>query len=66
MNGKWEKLDADISALKAAVADLRERCSELKVAEIDRMLPSVRGCLVELIALRSSLEKARADRPELA
>jgi hypothetical protein len=62
MNAGWEKLQADISALKAAVAELRERTAELDVAEIDRMLPPVRSCLVELIALRSSLERAGVER----
>lgn len=59
MNAEWEKLEAALSALKGAVARLRERSGELHAEEIDRLLPAVRGCLVELIALRSSLEKAK-------
>jgi hypothetical protein len=62
MIAEWKNLETSILAVKLAAASLRERSSELSAAEIDRLLPPVRGCLVELIALRSSLEKAKSER----
>jgi hypothetical protein len=62
MNMEWESLEADLFRLKQNAAGLREKCSELSQAEIEKLLAPLRGCMVELIALRSSLEKAKADR----
>jgi hypothetical protein len=62
MNTDCENLEADLVRLKREVAALREKCSELSQIEIDRLLSPLRGCMVELIALRSSLEKVKADR----
>jgi hypothetical protein len=62
MTTDWENLEADLMRLKTAVATLREKCSELDQAEIERLLVPIRGCMVELIALRSSLEKVKMER----
>jgi len=62
MTADWEKLQADLAALKAAVAQMRATCAELDLSEIESLLAPVRGCTVELIALRSSLEKIRLGR----
>jgi hypothetical protein len=61
MNAEWEKLGADLARMKQNAAALRERCSELSSAEIGKLLAPLRGCMVELIALRSSLEKVKAE-----
>jgi hypothetical protein len=62
MTTDWENLEADLVRLKTAVAVLREKCGELGQAEIERLLVPIRGCMVELIALRSSLEKVKMER----
>jgi hypothetical protein len=62
MNTDCENLEADLVRLKREAAALREKCSELGQTEIERLLAPLRGCMVELIALRSSLEKVKADR----
>jgi hypothetical protein len=41
---------------------MRESSARLSEPEIDRLLAPLRGCTVELIALRSSLEKIRQER----
>jgi hypothetical protein len=41
---------------------MRENSGKLTEVEIERLLPPLRGCAVELIALRSSLEKIRQER----
>jgi hypothetical protein len=64
MNAHWEKLEADLAALKLSVAAMRESSGQLSEVEIERLLAPVRGCTVELIALRSSLEKIRQDRTD--
>jgi hypothetical protein len=62
MNTDWEKLEADLATLKLSVAAMRENSGKLSEVEIERLLAPLRGCTVELIALRSSLEKIRQDR----
>jgi hypothetical protein len=62
MNADWKKLEADLAALKLSVAAMRESSARLSEPEIDRLLAPLRGCTVELIALRSSLEKIRQER----
>ncbi|HEX4159582.1 MAG TPA: hypothetical protein VHY79_14020 [Rhizomicrobium sp.] len=64
MNTDSENLEADLVRLKRDAATLREKCSDLGQDEIERLLSPLRGCMVELIALRSSLEKVKADRSE--
>ncbi len=61
MNKDWENLEADLVRLKRNAAELRENCSMLNQAEIERLLAPLRGCMVELIALRSSLEKVKME-----
>jgi hypothetical protein len=61
MHTDWETLEADLARLKRNAAELREKCSELNPAEIEKVLAPLRGCMVELIALRSSLEKVKAE-----
>jgi hypothetical protein len=63
MNTDWNSLEADLVRLKRNAAELREKCSELTHAEIETLLAPLRGCMVELIALRSSLEKVKAEPP---
>lgn len=63
MIADWENLEMDLVRLKQNAAELREKCSELNQAEIERLLVPLRGCMVELIALRSSLEKLKTERP---
>jgi hypothetical protein len=41
---------------------MRVNSGKLSEVEIDRLLAPLRGCTVELIALRSSLEKIRQER----
>jgi len=60
MSGNWEDLERDLATLRTSVAALRGKSGELRQAEIEPLLAAVRACIVELIALRSSLEK---DRP---
>ncbi|HTT82203.1 MAG TPA: hypothetical protein VMF67_01850 [Rhizomicrobium sp.] len=62
MTTDWENLEADFIRLKQVAAGLREKCAELDQADIERVLAPLRGCMVELIALRSSLEKVKAER----
>lgn len=62
MGPHWENLENDVAALKTSIASLRERLGELTPAEIDRLLSPLRACMVEMIALRSSLDKARKNR----
>lgn len=62
MNADWKKLETDLAAIKRVAAALRERCGELDFPEIERLLAPLRGCMVELIALRSSLEKTKSER----
>jgi hypothetical protein len=64
MDADWEHLESDLVRLKRNAALLREKCGELGEAEIEALLGPLRGCMVELIALRSSLEKVKADRSE--
>jgi hypothetical protein len=64
MNVDWENLEADLVRLKRNAAALREKCSELSLTEMEKLLSPLRGCMVELIALRSSLEKVKAERGE--
>lgn len=63
MNTDWENFETDLVRLKRNAAELREKCTELDQAEIERLLAPLRGCMVELIALRSSLEKLKMERP---
>lgn len=62
MNAEWNKLEADLAGLKRSAAELREKCSELDPAGIETLLAPLRGCMVELISLRSSLEKVKSER----
>jgi hypothetical protein len=62
MNTDCKNFEADLVRLKREAAALREQCSELSQTEIEGLLAPLRGCMVELIALRSSLEKVKADR----
>jgi hypothetical protein len=62
MNKDWDDLETDLVHLKHEAARLREKCSEVDPANIEKLLAPLRGCMVELIALRSSLEKAKVDR----
>jgi hypothetical protein len=62
MNKDWETLEMDLVRLKRNAAELREKCSELNQTQIEKLLAPLRGCMVELIALRSSLEKLKDDR----
>jgi len=64
MNAEWKNLESDLVQLKQSAAGLREKCAELTAAEIETLLAPLRGCMVELIALRSSLEKVKAERGE--
>jgi hypothetical protein len=64
MNADWENLEADLIRLKRVAAVLRESCSALNVDEIETLLAPMRSCMVELIALRSSLEKVKTERSE--
>ncbi|HEX4078935.1 MAG TPA: hypothetical protein VHX61_08700 [Rhizomicrobium sp.] len=59
MNAGWERQEADLAALKLSVAAMRENYARLGETGIERLLAPLRGCTVELIALRSSLEKIR-------
>jgi hypothetical protein len=64
MNKDWETLEMDLVRLKRNAAELREKCSELNQTQIEKLLAPLRGCMVELIALRSSLEKLKDDRSD--
>ena len=62
MNADWKKLERDLEALKLFAATMREKSDELAASEIEGMLAPLRGCMVEMIALRSMLERARQKR----
>jgi hypothetical protein len=62
MDTNWEKLERDLADLKASISAIRNSACDLSVVDIERLLIPVRGCIVELIALRSSLEKIKGDR----
>jgi hypothetical protein len=59
MNADWEKIERDIVALKSAIAARRGELEQLSIPEIESLLTAARGCMVELIVFRTSLEKAK-------
>ena len=62
MNSDWKKLERDIEALKLSVAHLREKSDGLAPSDIDALLAPLRGCMVEMIALRSTLERQKRSK----
>ncbi len=64
MTTKPENLMRDLVAIKQAAAALRENADDLTVPQIDALLPLVRACAAELIALRSTMDRVRTRRLE--
>ena len=62
MNADWKNLERDIEALRISVASLREKPDELAASDIDGLLTPLRGCMVEMIALRSTLERQKRHK----
>lgn len=59
MDMDWKRLERDVQALTLSITELRAKLGGLHARDIERLLAPLRACMVELIALRSSLEKAK-------
>jgi hypothetical protein len=64
MTNDTENLLRDLATIRAAAVALRQKTRELADDEIAALLPVLRACAAELIALRSTMDREKAKRTE--